>query len=374
MRTFVASSNSELGHTIWEALLRAGHDGQVSGLTPKDAVVGRVAQQRPDLVAVAVSVETETALELLRDLRPAMAGRLLAVGPAGDPRLRLESLRAGADHYLDDALLEQELDVLLSRPQATRAAAPPPPDAKGEVISLLAPSGGCGASTLAVNLAALLAREHKSCALFDLRLGGGDLAALMDLKPTHTLADLCKSSARMDRTMFEGSLVRHDSGVHLLSPPRSFADIALVSTQGVRQALTLAREMFPYVVVDLDDSFHPEQTQTLHQSDRILLVLRLDFTSLRNTRRSLDHLEQLGISRERVRVVVNRYGQPEELPASKVEQALGVKVFHYVPDDPKSINRANNNGTPAVIETASSKFSKSLAQLAASVNGKPKAR
>lgn len=269
-------------------------------------------------------------------------------------------------------MLELELEVLLSRPQPQRTSAPEEPAVNGEVISVLAPSGGSGASTLAVNLAALLAREHKSCALFDLRLGGGDLAALLDVKPAHTLADLCKSSARMDRTMFEGSLMRHDSGVCLLSPPRSFADIALVTTQGVRQALTLARQMFPYVVVDLDDSFHPEQTQTLHQSDLILLVLRLDFTSLRNTRRSMDHLEQLGIGKDRVRVVVNRYGQPEELPASKAEQALGVKVFHYVPDDPKTINRANNNGAPAVLESPTSKFAKSVAQLATSVNGKPK--
>src|SRR5439155_66987 len=84
----------------------------------------------------------------------------------------------------------------------------------GRAIALLAPSGGSGSSTLAVNVAVSLAREHKSAALFDLKLQAGDLAALLDLKPNHTLADLCQNSARMDRAMFERSLVRHSSGVH----------------------------------------------------------------------------------------------------------------------------------------------------------------
>jgi pilus assembly protein CpaE len=123
-------------------------------------------------------------------------------------------------------------------------------------------------------------------------------------------------------------------------------------------------------VVDLDDSFHAEQAQTLRQTDIILLVLRLDFTSLRNTQLTLDHLAQLQIPRDRVRVIVNRYGQPQELPTTKAEEALGMKIAHYVPDDPKTINRANNHGIPAVLDSPSAKVSKSVLQLAISVNGR----
>jgi MinD-like ATPase involved in chromosome partitioning or flagellar assembly len=44
-------------------------------------------------------------------------------------------------------------------------------------------------------------------------------------------------------------------------------------------------------------------------------------------------------------------------------------ISHYVPDDPRAVNRANNNGTPFVLETPSSRISKSVARLAMSVNG-----
>ena len=100
------------------------------------------------------------------------------------------------------------------------------------------------------------------------------------------------------------------------------------------------------------------------QADPVLLVFRLDFASLRNARRTLDQMDRLGIRRQQLRLVVNRYGQPKEIPFAKAEEALGAKIFHYVPDDPKSVNRANNNGVPVVLESPSAKIARSVMRLA----------
>ncbi|HZU38596.1 MAG TPA: hypothetical protein VFA18_21905 [Gemmataceae bacterium] len=370
MRVFVASDDQLLSQRAREMLEQDGHECEVCPLVPVELAANRLARAQAEMLLVAMTPNPDAGQQLLEAVTNTVNGPMLAIGSAGQSKVRLRALQAGADFYLDDAELEGELAVILGRLRAQPRQAAPEPQENGKLISVLGPSGGSGSSTLAVNLATLLAREHKSCGLIDLRLGGGDLAALLDLKPSHTIADLCRNSARMDRTMFEHSLAKHDSGVQLLSPPRTVSEIGLVNAQAVRQALAMARAMFPYVVVDLDDAFHSEQAQTLKLSEVILLVLRLDFTSLRNTRRTLDHLEQLGISRDIVRLVVNRYGQPAELPVAKVEQALNTKIFHYVPDDPKTINRANNNGVPAVLEAPSAKFTKSMSQLATSVNGK----
>jgi pilus assembly protein CpaE len=105
-------------------------------------------------------------------------------------------------------------------------------------------------------------------------------------------------------------------------------------------------------------------------ADVVLLVLRLDFASLRNAQRTLEYLGQLGVGRDKVRVVVNRYGQPKEVPAAKAVEALGVAIDFYVPEDSKTVNRANNNGVPVVKESPSARVSKSLTNLAVSVNGR----
>ena len=73
---------------------------------------------------------------------------------------------------------------------------------------------------------------------------------------------------------------------------------------------------------------------------------------------------------ERVRLVVNRYGQAKEVPAAKAQEALGVKIDCYIPEDAKTVNRANNNGTPVVLANPWAKVSRSLARLAGSVNGR----
>jgi pilus assembly protein CpaE len=370
MQFFVASDNATVNARLEQALACQGHDCVISPLTPPGHAANRLAQSNADILVVVLSPDPKPALALLQGNRSPSVKRVLAIGPVGEPKLRLAALQEGADNYLDEAELALEFEAILRRLSCRQE---PAKNQNGRVTAVLAPSGGSGSSTLAVNLATALAKEHKSCLLLDLNLGAGDLAALLDLKPSHTLADLCRNSTRMDRTIFERSLVRHTSGVSLLSPSRSFADIGQVTAQGVSDVLTLARSLFPYIICDLDDSFHSEQTQTLRQSEVILLVMRLDFTSLRNTQRTLEHLTQLQIHRDRVRVVVNRYGQPKELPASKAEEVLKMKIAHYVPDDPKTINRANNNGIPAILDVPSAKVSKSVLQLAVSINGRPKA-
>jgi pilus assembly protein CpaE len=241
------------------------------------------------------------------------------------------------------------------------------------LIAVLGPNGGCGSSTLAVNIAAGLAKQHKKVGLIDLKMESGDLAALLDLRPTFTIADLCRHNVKLDRGMFERSLVAHESGIHLLAPPMHFSDIAMVRPDAIAQALDISRTMFPYVVVDLDHSFREEQMVVLNEANIIVIVLRLEFASLRNAKRTIEHLERSGIMSDRIRLVVNRFGQAKEVPAAKAEEALGHKIFHYVPDEPKTVNKANNHGIPLVLDAPTSRVSRSLLELAMNVNGRHKA-
>ncbi len=370
MDIYLISDHDSTGARVREVLLKEGLNLPISHVVSVDLAAQRLAKARPDLLFVVLRPDPEHALATLAKLPVQEPTRVLVIGPASDSKLVLRALRGGADDYVDEQELEGELTPALARYRAGMATQVE----AGRLIVVLAPSGGSGSSTLAVNVATVLAKEHKQVALVDMKLEAGDLAALLDLKPTYSLADLCQNAARLDRVLFERSLTRHSSGVHLLAPPDRLADVIHVRPEGVRQVLALARAMFPYVVVDLDHSFRDDQTKVLHQADVILVVLRLDFASLRNTRRTLDHLEQMGIPRDRLRLVVNRHGQPKEVPAAKAEEALGVKISHFVPDDPKTVNRANNNGVPMVLESPSAKVSKSLAKLATSVNGRHKAQ
>jgi Flp pilus assembly CpaE family ATPase len=126
---------------------------------------------------------------------------------------------------------------------------------------------------------------------------------------------------------------------------------------------------FALVAMSLWFQPNPAHAQALFQSDVIVLVLRLDFTSLRQASRILAYLKRLGIARENVRLVANRYRQARELRPAELEKAIGMKIEHYIRDDSSSINLASNKGVPVVLERPNCKPSRSLYDLAVSVNG-----
>jgi pilus assembly protein CpaE len=297
--------------------------------------------------------------------------RVLAIGPTADARLVLRALRGAVDDYLDESDLDREIHSALARwnrEQSARAAQ------HSRLIAVLAPSGGSGSSTLAVNIATVLARRHQSSLLIDLKLEAGDLADHLNLRPEYTLADSGRNLERMDEVMFERTLTRHESGVRLLPPPQSPGDIGRITPAVIQQAITMGRAMFPYVVADLEHSFREKPLVVLKQADVILLVVRLDFPSLRNARRMLAHLDRHDVPRDRVRVVANRHGQAKEVPYDKAELALEAKIAHFIPDDVWTVNRAVNNGVPVVLDAPRAKVSKRVEQLAFSVNGLHEAR
>lgn len=366
MRTFVTTDNPEAATMVRDVLTRRGYDCPSAHVASLDRAVDRVFQARPDCLVVLLSPDIERAIATILETRSITKTRMVAVGPASDPQLILRVLREGAAEYVDESLIESDLPAALQRLKIISAA----PAQSGKIIVVLGPSGGSGASTVAANVAAVLAKHKGRCAAIDLKLEHGDLETLLDAAPIHTLADFCQNLDRMDQAMFERCFVRLDSGVHLLAPPRAYSDIHLVTLKGIRKCLTMAREAFPYVVVDVDHSYREEQVAALYQAETILLVFRLDFVSMRNVRRTLDFLSQAGIELSRVRLVANRYRQPRELSVKQVEEVLGTKVSHFVPDEPKSVLPANNRGIPVVLDRPRAKVSRSIETLAMSVNGR----
>lgn len=380
MRVYVASDDPAAGYQLRELLLNSGHEcptsqavsldritpllesaGQAATATAEPSAPNRDPQTT--LVLLILPADVERALATLRELRRrAPSHQLFVIGPTNDSKLVLRVIREGAQEYLDQAELSTELAAALERLWAEQSGA-----LAHRAITLLAPSGGAGCSTLAANIATVLAGQKGQCVLLDLEPLFGDLAALLDLKPDHTLADLARENLRIDRSLFDRALVSHASGLRLLAAPGQIDDAPQVTADTIGQVLSLASSMARYVISDSGHSFLGTASQALPHADQILVVLRLDFTSLRNTRRVLDQLDRLGIARQQLRIVANRYGRPGELAASEAEQALQCSISQCIIEDPKNVNRANNQGMPVVQYAPSSKVARQITELALSL-------
>ena len=279
MPALIISDDEWLAQRLRQGLIQQGYDCPPSCTTASDLARSFLGKAETDLIVVVLTPDVERMLPLVSEARARGRSPILAVGPASDAKLVLRTLRGGANEYLDEADLEVELEEALRRCREGDGAR-----RNGQLLAVFGPCGGTGASSVAVNLGIALAKLSGRSLLVDLKLATGDLAPLLDLKPSFTLADLCQQAGQLDRTMFQRSLAAHATGVHLLAPPHSLADLPYLTGDAVAQVLTMARSLFSYVLVDLDCSFREAQEPALRLADRILVMLRLDFTCLRNTR------------------------------------------------------------------------------------------
>jgi pilus assembly protein CpaE len=323
---------------------------------------------KPDLILFVLSDDAERCHAALEHLRELSGVDVVVVGPR-DPNSILGALHAGAASYLDETSdLERDLAVTLGR----LSSAEPGRSPAGRLTTVVSASGGCGRTLVAANLAVALAKKHGRCGLFDLDLHGGDLATSLNLKPRHSIVDLCRNIDKLDQKMFEQSLAEHESGVSVLAGPDNWEDGRHVTLDGLQKALRFGRSLFSHVVADLDAFWQKDFAYPLQQSTAVVLLVRLDFAALRKARRALSCFERNGVDRDNVLLVAARSGRQKEISAAQVESALDMKIRHYVPEDPSAANSSTNCGVPVVLESPSSAISKAINALAATIAAEPK--
>jgi pilus assembly protein CpaE len=113
--------------------------------------------------------------------------------------------------------------------------------------------------------------------------------------------------------------------------------------------LTLARHTYDFVVVDTFPMLDRVIVAVLDLSDRAYVVLENVVPTLLGAVKLVEVLRGLGLSKERQRIVLNRYTTlPGSVNPADVASRLGHAVDHVVPFD-KRIVIAANTGEPYVL-------------------------
>jgi pilus assembly protein CpaE len=275
--------------------------------------------------------------------------RIFVAGPPADSDLILRSQRAGASEFLPLPLEHRQVIESLHRLWRRLTPEAPAQRAKrGRILAFHSSKGGCGATTLATNLAVTLVGEGQSTLLLDLDLAAGDAALLLNLSPTFSVADAVQNTHRMDRELLNGMVLKHVSGLEVLAASENPEKGAGADPARVAQLLKFVREQYDCVVINTGDLSDPATQAALTQSDLIHVVTTLDLLALRRAQWCMRRLEQAGMSRELIRLVVNRYDKNPYISLDEAEKVLELKVAWKVPLDNRSIPEALNDGIPFV--------------------------
>ncbi len=219
---------------------------------------------------------------------------------------------------------------------------------EGRVVSVFAPKGGVGKTTVAVNVAvALRDQTRASVLLFDADVGVGNVTSVLAAPYRMGLADLADSSPdEWTDAAFEHATAEHaESGVRVLTWGTDPGESELVTVDLLLAALRWARTHFSYVVIDNHPGYDDRTMAMLTVSNEILLVVTPEVGPLRNSAQFLDLAREVGLG-DCVKVVVNRANHGVRLV--DIEQALKLPVSAtIVSNGPKAVIAANE-GSPIV--------------------------
>lgn len=369
MHVLIASDRPATSSRLQHSLATLGHEctpGQIVSLETA-AQIAVAKKPGPDVVIAVLPADKNRSVSMLQRLREVTRATIIAVGTAQQPSEILDAIHAGAHDFLDE---QGDIATQLGQSLQRNCRSTETEKKTGQLIVITGASGGSGASVLSSNLAVALATQHGSCALLDLCMRQGDQAALLNVKPRHTVIELSRNVHKLDLNILKQSLVEHRTGLHLLAAPQQLEDADSISRDAINRIVRLTQSAFSHVVADL--GVHPEPCvqDLLGRAERILLLVRLDFTSVRSARLLLQRFSRVGIDAARIEMVASRVGQPNELPLAKAEQVLGVKMTCQIPEDIKTVNRCVNCGVPAVVDSPNSKFAKRVTDLTSELSGR----
>lgn len=229
-------------------------------------------------------------------------------------------------------------------------------------VTVISLRGGTGTTTVAVNLAVMLAMFNERVALTDLSPAGGHVHLHMHLTAQKNWGQLLPLGDYPDSRALDELLTYHDaSGIAVLAAP------ALPSGQTLSKAAAqnVLRELhggFSRLIVDAR-SLDSGVIGALTISSAVIVVLADDPPSIQSTGQLLLALKGLGIDLGRVRLVLNHIRATTDVPVETIQKAIKRPLNAELPYDPNHLT-AIRRGVPLAMANPDGPFCRALAQVA----------
>ena len=321
----------------------------------------RLAQGAVDLILVRVAPGAAAAQAAIRQALQLARARSWLTGRCRTRTTSLGSDAAGHGNTWTRKTCASDLEAALGRLRLANEI----DFGQGTVVTVAGATPGCGVTTLSTNLAFAWAQAQPGrVVLVEFGRPPADLAVNLDLAPHHAVTAVCARWQTLDVALVRQALVEHAGGVSVLAHVPETLHGAAIEPKAVHPLLVLLRSQFATTVLDLGHLLEGEHFEAMRQGDQVIVVVRLDVPGLRQTRRLLREMRDQGIARDRIQLVVNRYGQAGQVPWRQAEETLGASFLEYIPDDCGLANEALNHGQPLVLSAPRSRISRTLTRLA----------
>jgi pilus assembly protein CpaE len=321
--------------------------------------------------AVVVDIDPYAA-PVMRDLSVLVTAnpetRVVIVSSSWSERLILDAMQAGARHFLRKSSVAEELDEVLERLLCEAAK-----DVMlGEIIPVFSAGGGCGATTVAVNLAnELRLASSKPVLAIDLDTCYGTLADYLGIKGQYGIADVLHRNGVIDRDLVQSIAYGYMDDFHVLLSPAGINGRETVPLQfdNLSKTLEVCKQVYGYTVLDAPRIPRSVALGLAAMSRFVLIVFQLTVKDLKTTRSLVSFLSQNGVPSDRVIPLANRVR--ERGPLVRMEDSrkvLGLDSVARIRNDWRSAMKSLNRGLPLARVAGWSGLRRDFRKLAAKIH------
>jgi pilus assembly protein CpaE len=374
MEALSTGLDAEFGRDGWR-LVEASSAARVLRGPETDGAIAIVA------IATDASDEVEAAAQLIRRARHAKMPVLLVTGDLSSRTVH-HLIREGVSEFTpfpdpDGALHEAVTRVRLLRAGGTTGWGPGATGQarRGRLITAYGVAGGVGASTFVVNLAweiaATVRRQGQRVALLDFNFQYGSVATYLDVARREAVYELVSEAASLDQTGLTQALSVYQDRLHVLTAPRDALPLDIVSPDDVTAIISLAREAFDYVLIDMPQALMNWSEQVYNASDEFYALMEVDMRSAQNMFRFLRTLKAEDMALDKIRFVLNRAPGLTDLGGKqrmrRVAESLGIEYAYQLPDGGRQVVNACDQGVPLAEAVKSNPLRREVARIAQAI-------
>ena len=294
--------------------------------------------------------------------------RVVVIGSEDDEAPYRELVRRGVNDYIVGPV--ETLDVvraicgLFSASEAV---------ATGRVIGVVGAKGGVGASTVAHNVAWMIARDlGLDSVVIDLDLAFGTASLDYNQDPLQGIANAVFQPDRPDTALMERLLAKCTDHLSLLAAPAMLDRVYDFGAEAFDAIFDTLRMTTPCIVLDIPHQWSGWTKRALVGADEILIVAEPDLANLRNTKNMLNVLKAARPNDRAPLYCLNQVGMHKrpEIDVRGFAKAIEGQPIAAIPFDSRMFGTAANNGQMIAEISAGHRITEMFLEIAQQMTGR----
>ncbi len=312
-----------------------------------------------EVVFLDVRLPDGNGLEVLPDLKGMPSAPLvIIITGAGDPDGADLAIKNGAWDYIEKQTSIKQIMLPLARAvqyqQGKKGRDPSPnvhEEKQGKIIGFVGAKGGVGTTTVAINVASVLAQKKNNVIAVELKLGCGTFSLIMNQSPTHNLTNLLKlDSGSIDPTILKDYLHSAIPGLRILFGPQKAGEIKEISPEQVVAVIKGLSSLADYLIIDLLFDFSEASRAAVKCCDHVILITEREQFSVRSGKHVMELLAVWGISKSLIRgVITNRIIMPMMMKIESIKSHLDCEIIGVMPFSEEACSMSQISGQPITL-------------------------